>query len=206
MCRPGAGFRFSPVIATVRKSVNLVRPRAGSDYLAPSTAAPAVVVYWPRVNLVYSRSLYFFPSIFIIIFYFSLYTLLLYLFTTVPFVSPLYFCSKGTTRSLRRARDANAYMYKICACTRWSAIFKGPRKPSAAKGTLIFRNYATGRELFSSGRRRRESRYKWTPWRWRRVHNNIQVAESRKLIHIILLPCMTDCRLTSVVKANTSAC
>lgn len=171
MCRPGAGFRFSPVIAVIRKSVNLVCLRAGSGYLAPSTTAPAVVVYWPRVNLVQSVALffslyiYFFPFLF-----FTIYAIIIFV-RSRPSLCHLYtFAQKG--QHVHYAELAmRAPVYIICICTRWSAIFKGPRKPRAAKGTLIFRNYTTGRDLFFKSRRRRESRYKWTPIRpWRQVY------------------------------------
>lgn len=122
----------------------------------------------------------FFPLF--LFFYFLPYTLLLYLFVRVPFVSPLYFRAKGRhVHYAELAMRVSIYIYiytpNMYMCTRRSTIFKGPWKPSVAKGTLIFRNYTTGRDLFSSGRRCREShRYKRTR-RWWRIYKGDRIPE-----------------------------
>jgi len=136
-----------------------------------------VVVYWPRVNSVQSVALLFSLYFYFFIFYHIRY------YYICSFASPLChlytFAQRDDTFITPSSRWSFPYIYtpNMYMCTRRSAIFKGPWKPSAAKGTLIFRNYTTGRDLFSSGHRCREiHRYKRTR-RWRRIYKGGRIPE-----------------------------
>jgi len=101
-----ARYRRRPKIGKSRS------PPGGVRLFGPLDRRLAQSLFTGRGSIWYSWSLYFFP----LFLFFTIYTLLLYLFVRVPFVSPLYFRVKGTTRSLRRARDARTRVYVYITC------------------------------------------------------------------------------------------
>jgi len=100
-----ARYRPSPKIGKSRS------PPGGVRLFGPLDRRSSQSLFTGRGSIWYSRSLYFFPSVYLFFFSFFIfhYTRYYYICSpATPFVSPLYFRAKGTTRSLRRARDASA--------------------------------------------------------------------------------------------------
>lgn len=97
-----ARYRPSPKIGKSRSPPGGVRL-----YLAPLDRRSCQSLFTGRGSIWYSRSLYFF-SLYIYFLFFTTHAIIIFVRSPSPFVSPLYFRAKGTTRSLRRARDARA--------------------------------------------------------------------------------------------------